>query len=201
MKKIVVGLVSAIALTTVGMAGAATSMGAPDQTFSNCVAGIYVNTSFGYSDVFASPSNYAATSVSKGAFAWDALIGYQFNPYLALETSYVSFGYATLHYAAGGNIKDSLSGIGVDAKGIYPVSAKVDLFGTAGVMLMHQSYDSTDSFDAFNAWTPDLGLGVDYNVTKNIAITGQDIYAFKNTNNNVPAANVLLAGISYKINI
>ncbi|MDP1574497.1 MAG: outer membrane beta-barrel protein [Coxiellaceae bacterium] len=201
MKKLVVGFVNAAALVAVGMVAPAMGMDAPEQTFSNCVAGPYVNAGLGYSDVFVNAANYAATSASKEAFAWDALIGYQFNPYIALEASYVSFGYATLYYAGVDNVKDSLSGFGIDAKGIYSVNTKVDVFATVGVMLMHQSYGGTNSFDAFNAWTPDLGLGIAYNVTKNAAITGQDIYTFKNTSNNVPAANVLLAGVSYKINI
>lgn len=199
MKKLVVGVVSVVALATVGMAAAAAttspvkSVDASAQTFSNTAAGVYANVGLGYGYISQNKET-GMSSVSNNTFAWNALVGYQFTPYVALETSFIDFGHATIQP---GDVKEKLYGFGIDAKGIYPVNNKVDVFGTAGVIRM----DASGNGDTVHAWTPSLGAGAAYHVMKNVDLTAQDVYAFKNGDKNIPAANALLAGVGYKFNI
>lgn len=203
MKKIIVSIASVAALATAGMAAAATnSMPAaqPQQAssfFHNSASGIYVNGGLGWGHVSGSAlSNVNITS--KNDLAWNAALGYQFNPYFALETSYIDFGRVKSTYQ-NQNITEKLHGFGIDAKGIYPVNQKINVFGTAGMMDMTDQASGAAS-GKNRAWTPTLGAGASYAVTKSIAVTGQDVYAFKKSGY-TPAANALLAGVSYKFNI
>ena len=205
MKKLVVGVVGAVALVTAGMAAAAATTSpvksvasAPEQTFSNSAAGFYVNAGLGWGHVAQSIQD--ASSVSRNALAWAGFAGYQFNPYVALETGFIDFGHATQTYDGIGSAKESLYGFDVDAKGIYPVSNKLDVFGTAGVIRMTDKATGIVS-GSTHAWTPDLGAGVAYHVMPTIDLTAQDVYAFKNSDKDIPAANAVLAGVSYKFNI
>lgn len=200
MKKLVVGIVSAAALATVGMAAAATSMNASEQTFSNSAAGIYAGAGLGYG--YVDQSAPTGTSVSKGSLSWDALFGYQFNPYVALEARYLDFGYATVKQAGFPNGKVDLYGLGADVKGILPVNNNLNVFGLAGILRMDGKvvYSGT-TMTKNHAWTPDLGVGAGYTVMKNTTLTVEDVYAFKNTTNSIPAANAVLAGATYKFSL
>lgn len=192
MKKWVIGIVSFSALTVMGVAVADTAMDASNETFTNTAAGLYVNSGLGWGYVFQNNEGYT----NRNGLSWDALIGYQFNPYVALEGSYISFGHANATTPIGGQT-ESVYGFGVDVKGIYPVSKKWDVFGTAGVILLEQSISGVGSGSS-SAWTPDLGLGADYSITRSIGLTMQDIFAFRNASQNVPAANAMILGMSYK---
>lgn len=170
------------------------------QYFINTTVGFYLGGSVGYGTVFARSTDYTGvTSVgSQGGFAWDAILGYQFNPYLALQANYTSFGYAALDTTQGVG-KVSLAGYGFDAKGMYPVNPKLDLFAQAGIMSMTTTLKNAGLSGGNTAWVPDVGLGVAYHLLTSLDATLKDIYAFRNGSNAIPAANAVLAGLNYKI--
>lgn len=195
MKKYLIG---SLLVASTAFAGGPDTV-SPNQPYTHGVAGPYVAGSIGYSDVFASASNYPnVTSTTESAFAWNILVGYQFTPNVALELSYLSFGHANLNTVSSGTGEAELSGMNVDLKGIYPINNRFDVFGTAGVMLVYQSLSGAGLSGSQNAWTPNLGVGMDYLVIDSLSLIVQDIFAFKNTNNNIPAANAILAGLGYK---
>jgi OOP family OmpA-OmpF porin len=216
MKKLVVSIVSAAALATAGMAAASTSTVAIDQNSGSSMgaAGIYVDGGLGIGTISAKGSTYAlpVNSLNTTYLAWNGDVGYQFNQYVAVEGGYTSFGHVKANFDNSNSLTTTLGGFGVDAKGILPINPKLSVFGKAGAIDMHESFDTasgevSSAKNTGNAWTADFGAGVAYNFTHQIAFTAQDIYALKtseNTNNgtaNIPAANAVLAGASYKFNI
>lgn len=223
MKNLVVSIVSAAALATAGMAAASTSTVAYDQNSgSTGAAGVFISGGLGVGTSGAKKSDYIKevgaepNSLTTTGFAWNANIGYQFNRYVALEGGYINFGNtkATYNGVNSGSITTNLGGFGLDAKGILPVSSKFDVFAKAGALDMHETMQGKNGITGKvtgSHWTPDFGAGVDYNVNHNVAVSVQDIYALKTSFNattdgvshsvNVPSANAVLAGLSYKFNI
>lgn len=237
MKKVVVNLVSAAALT-LGMAAATNGMAATSQNFSNHTssngAGIFVSGNLGYSNTDFNKSDFNLGGVGNGLpvtltkkhFAWNANLGYQFNKYFAIEGGYTSVPGATATYTAAANSYagtdtiSTMNGLGLDVKGILPVSKKFDVFAKAGAMRLSGKVTEVATIvpatrvTNFDAWTPMFGIGTDYNISKNIAVNVQDIYLLQanyNGYNNaynttthlqhIPATNMVLAGVSYKFNM
>jgi len=212
MNKVVVMFVSAAALATVGMAAASNSMAASDQSSSSNAAGVFISGSLGYgyagyrnTDFFGAP-----TKVEKGALAWNANLGYQFNQYAAIEGGYSQFGEGKSSIPNVDTMKTNLRGFGFDVKGIMPVSNQFDLFAKAGAVDMHESVTSKGAIISKltgSAWTPELGVGTAYNVNSNVALTLQDVYTFRTTFSRngakapIPYTNDVLAGLSYKFNV
>lgn len=222
MKKVVVGFVSAAALATIGMAAASNSMAASQPAFSNNNAtGVFVSGNLGYSTIDIQQSYYndpitgeMPTSFKADDLAWAANLGYQFNQYLALEAGYISFGQAKANTAINNTpvtASDTLGGFDANVKGIMPINSKFNVFAKFGVVNMHDDEDVSNNQASLNAhgdsWSPLLGAGAAYNINKNIALTVQDAYALKTTykkdgvNIDMPAANAVLAGMSFKFNL
>lgn len=224
MKKVLVGLVSAAALAsvTVGMAAATNSMNASsgNSFFNNSASGIFISGNLGYGSVTAENSDYGLTptSLNHDGLAWNVNLGYQFNPYFAVEVGYIAMPDVTANFAANIANKATLDGFAIDAKGILPINQKVDLFAKAGAIDMSQKQTvsvsgATADTVSGSAWTPELGLGADYNVTKNVAITLQDIYTmgaqYNGTDSQnlfsgtvtIPTTNSILVGASYKFSM
>lgn len=224
MKKVVVNIVSAAALT-LGMAAATNGMAATSQNFSNQTssngAGIFVSGNLGYGTIGNSASDYnttgqpAATSFNHDGLAWAANAGYQFNKYLAVEAGYISFGQskANTYNTSSQAVKatDTFGGFDAAVKGILPINNQFDVFAKAGAVDMHDDLDVTGAGTTTKAtghsWAPLLGIGTSYNINKNVALTAQDDYAFKTTykyqgqNTRMPSGNAILAGVSYKFNV
>lgn len=223
MKKLVVSMVSAAALATAGMAAANNGMAASDQSFSsgNNASGVFVSGDAGVGFVglkksdFNDPiTNAAPTQFQTHGFAWAANLGYQFNKYLALEAGYMTFGKTKVNTTIGGiaaNETDSFGGFDAAAKVIAPISSQFNLFAKAGAVDMHDDADLSVVGRTIRAhgstWVPMLGLGTSYNVSNNVALTVQDDYAFRTNYTHqgvktfMPAANDVLAGLSYKFNV
>ena len=224
MKKVIVSFVSATALASISMAmaGGMTSTVASDDQASNNPAGVYISGDLGYGSV----NNYfrstdftgaAPRSFKNGAFAWAANLGYQFNPYVALEAGYMTFGQAKVSVTptSGAGFTNTVSFGGFDGvvKGMLPIGNAFSLFAKAGAIDMHATGVLTHSAAGYtlggthahgNTWMPLAGAGAAYNVNSNVAVTVEDDYAFQTrfTQNNVrttmPGANDILAGVSYK---
>lgn len=224
MKKVVVGFVSAAALATISMAmaGGMTGTGASDnQAVSNSnVSGVYVSGDLGVGMVDYKKSDFndpitgaAPSSFKKYAFAWGANLGYQYNQYVAVELGYLSFGQAKSNTSYNGiplTVKSSFGGFDAVLKGILPVNSAFNLFAKAGAVDMHAHPSVSGPAAPFlttksqSTWMPLIGAGAAYNVNSNVALTVQDDYAFRTHGKNgfiMPAANDVLAGVSYKFNV
>lgn len=218
MKKVFVGLVSAIALASISltMAGEMTSTAASDDQSST--SGLFVSGNLGLGSIingykgsdFVRDHSY---SFRNYGFAWAANLGYMFNQYVGLEAGYQTFGLATATATrvAGGassSMTTTFGGFDGVVKGVLPVSNAFDLFAKVGTVDMHARTTGSIAnvaavVPSASTWMPLVGVGAAYNVNSNVAVTLQDDYAFKThfTSNSqkltMPAANDVLAGVSY----
>ncbi|MCH9643584.1 MAG: outer membrane beta-barrel protein [Gammaproteobacteria bacterium] len=201
MKKLTVSIIAATALVATGVSFA----GGPDHyRHSNNVAsvaptqrsGVYVNGGIGYGNI---TSKADSTVDSKKGFVWNGALGYQFNPYIAVEA-----GYLALPTVKFNDNSTEHSGVwNLLAKGMYPVMSNLDVFAKAGVGVTRDSYtaDGTTTSDTNHRIVPIVGGGADYYVTNNVAITGQVLYTFQNGSNgavNFPSSLNGLVGVTYK---
>lgn len=207
MKKSVVTLVAAVALTTMGMAAASTNgMAASNQTFPNGnSAGIFIGGNVGYGE-FDVSKDAGATSFSNTGFAWNGNLGYQFDRYFAVESGYTHFAKATESDNFGNSAKiNDIYGIDLLAKGILPINSQFNVFAKAGAMYLSAKPSvaiGNYSFvgDSTSRYVPEFGLGTAYYVTSNVAVSLQGITTLK-SNNNMPATYAAYAGLSYKFNV
>ncbi|GEM_PF-4168132 len=212
MKKLVVSVVGAVALTTAGMAAANHSMAASDQSFSsnNSARGVYVSGNVGAGFVGVKKSDYGSnvTKFRDYGFAWAANLGYQFNKYLALEAGYMNMGQSKATDSFFGTGTNTFGGFDAAVKGILPVSSQFDLYGKAGAIDMHDvaelSIDGTTMRAHKSIWVPMIGVGTAYNLTHSVALTVEDDYAFRANYKHdgfSPSVNSVLAGVIYKFNV
>ena len=210
MNKAFVALVGASALvaSTAGFAGGPSS--AVSTPVDNS-AGFYVNGNLGFgrygltsSDVNA--FNAAGFNVDRNSIAWSANVGYQFNPYIAVEAGYMQLPYARFTVpGATGHADIDTSAFTVDAKGIYPINEQFDVFAKAGLAVETQSLSgSVGPVVTSNSHQvlPLFGLGVDYNINQNWAVGVQDVATLKRGNitstSYYPATYTALVGVTYK---
>ncbi|MCX7121135.1 MAG: hypothetical protein NTZ67_05100 [Gammaproteobacteria bacterium] len=210
MKKVVVTLVGAVALVTVGMAAAATTtsnMAASNQTVypSGNNSGIFISGNAGYGE-FDVSRDVGATRFNNSGFAWNGNVGYQFSRYFAVETGYTHFA----NVSESNNIGDSANvsdiyGVDLLAKGILPINSQFNVFAKAGAMYLSATpsfgvgnYTFTDNV-AVTHYVPELGLGTAYYVSSNVSVSLQAITTFKT--DNMPATYAAYAGLGYKFNM
>lgn len=210
MNKAFVALVGASALvaSTAGFAGGpSTAVSAPVDNS----AGFYVNGNLGFGRYGLSSSdvnayNAVGFNVDRNSIAWSANVGYQFNPYIAVEAGYMQLPYARFTVpGVSGHADLDTSAFTVDAKGIYPINEQFDVFAKAGLAVETQSLSgSTGPVVASHNHQvlPLFGLGVDYNINQNWAVGVQGIATLKSggiTNASYyPATYTALAGVTYK---
>ena len=204
MKKLVVSVVGAVALTTAGMAAANHSMAASDQSFSsNSARGVYVGGNVGYGKFDQKNSGLPAKDLR--GFTWNADLGYQFNKYAALEAGYTQFHTIKVNTPAG-KVNNTLYGVSLLAKGILPVSEQFDLFAKAGAMDLYAKSTTGSTISRRARIVPAFGLGTSYHVTKNVSFDVQGIttLAMKGPHASsftMPATYAGYAGVSYKFNL
>jgi OOP family OmpA-OmpF porin len=122
--------------------------------------------------------------------AWRLAIGYQFNPYLAVEGGYVDFGRfkqeATITAPVSGSFSGDIEARGwfIDAVGTYPLGAKVSVLGRVGtVRSTTKTSFSTggglsgalaaagiDSSPSASEWNWRYGLGLQFDFTRSLAL-------------------------------
>ncbi len=206
MKKVVVSLVSAAALATItaGMAAPTKSTVASSDNqsfFAGKDAGVYVSGNIGYGYV---NNKNILPRKNRHGFAYSADLGYQFNPYLALELGYLhvnSFKVANTHF--------STAAIDLVAKGIYPINEQFNVFGKAGVARMEDDSSTTSNNvtvkTTYHKYVPVIGAGVSYNVNDNVSVSLQDVYTFESgkftvagASTRMAATNSVLVGATYK---
>jgi opacity protein-like surface antigen len=105
-------------------------------------------------------------------------VGYQFNPYLAVEMGYMRLLnqkgtfkrnlYKTITETSRQNAFD------VAAKGILPISDKFNVYGKVGIAYLTSTVDSNRKnlfFDiSEHKFAPEVGLGFTYNITNNMFV-------------------------------
>ena len=203
MKKLVVSFVSAAALASasIAMAGGMDNMAAPSQASNSNAAGIIISGNAGYGKVNYNASNLGVKSSALNGFAWNANLGYQFNPYVAIESGYTHFNDINV-----GPAKIDTYGVDLLAKGIYPINSQFNVFAKAGAMDIFSKAVNGNVTARRARVTPEFGVGTSYNMTHNLALTVQGIttLAMKGPHAGtftMPATYAAYAGLSYKFNV
>lgn len=145
--------------------------------------------------------NATSTAASKKSqhFAGRAALGYQFNPYVALEAGFDYLGnnkysgtFSELSSTYNYNAKTSAIAYDLAAKGILPLSmvsdslANANLFAKAGAALVGVKSSYTDSYAGTTTGvtkrkyniTPELGAGAGYNFDNGLGLNVSYTYIF-----------------------
>lgn len=139
--------------------------------------------------------------------AYKIQLGYQFNPYFAIEGGYVDLGKAT--YTAnfnGGSANASIkaSGINLAVLGMFPVSESLSLFGKLGVINAEAKTDLRATGLTASVSNTTLrtgaGLGLNYNLEKSIAarIEYEEFYKLGDTDGGTEQVSLWSAAILYR---
>lgn len=143
------------------------------------------------------------TQTSNGGLPYQAGGGYQFNQYVGLEGSYVR--YSDLPLYATSLVSKESDMIRIVAKGMVPVTDKVNIFGKAGAATVSpQIINDLDDGNTANEVTnnshdkvlPYIATGIGYGFNQDIGFTFQ--LAETPSGNGVPAMFSATAGFSYK---
>lgn len=119
--------------------------------------------------------------------------GYNFTPNIGLEAGYVNLGRFN---GPNGNLK--ADGLYLDAVGTVPLGYNISALGRVGVFEGRLRSDGTNFSDRDHGTNVKVGLGLQYDVTRNIAVrTEWERYRFDalNTTGN---ADLYSVGVNYK---
>ena len=155
---------------------------------SSNTAGWYAGINAGRSDVkfkdgglgavFTDQNLTTSSSIDKHDTAYSLDLGYQLNPYFALEGRYVDFGKFGFNSAVSAPAPDAIDGrfkahgFGVNAVGIVPLPEGFAVFGKAGVFRSKAELDANASATPVSGGTHsrtggDFGVGASYDITRN----------------------------------
>ena len=151
-------MVSALALSTSASAG-----------FFDLTLTPYVGVGLGKSQ--ADITCPAATSCDDKDTAYKLYGGLEVNEFMSMEFGYVDLGKSTYSGAVSG--KRDTRGMSVQLVGTYSLSPKFTLLGKGGFGILHTEVDGTvvasnSEADTDLEWS--LGLGAQYNFTKNVGM-------------------------------
>ncbi len=188
MKKLLLAMagVSALALSTVSLAGGLGSTTGPASA-----SGAYITAGLGYG--VTDLNKTAPHGLKDYGIAWLAGAGYQFNANLALEGGYINM--AHIKYRG---VSINPHALYLAGKGIIPVSQRWDIFAKAGAAYTSFSA-SAGGFTVTSGEhkiVPLFGIGTDYYLTNNLAITVQGLTTLKESG--FPATYMGTAGLTYK---
>jgi opacity protein-like surface antigen len=149
-------------------------------------------------------------TVDNSGTGWNGSMGYKFMPYVAVEGGYTRYANTRLQNSAGTTAADdSHYAVDIAAKGILPIyTSGFELFAKVGVVRISSSIGSVDAAASavdsltFNtngqsAMGLYLGGGVDYAVTKSLAINTQ--YARANGNSSTGNMDLVSIGLSFTL--
>ncbi len=139
-------------------------------------------------------------SHSQNGFGWNILAGYKFIPYVGVEMGYTNYADSNVTFVDSSTGHLSFYSYDIAAKGILPLQdSGFDLFAKLGVAHSHvsASNSSTYSFSkshgsATNAF---YGVGVDYNLTSNVAANIQ--WQRARGNSNTGSLDLASAGMTF----
>lgn len=89
-----------------------------------------------------------------------AAVGYQFNPFFALEAEYVDFG-----NFGEDEVEGKLKGFGLSAVGRLPLTDSFGIYGKAGAFASAFDVDAFNESETYDEVSPFVGAGVDFRVT------------------------------------
>jgi OOP family OmpA-OmpF porin len=153
-----------------------------------------------------------SSSLDKSDVAYKIQLGYQFNPYVAIEGGYVDLGKSGYSASVTGAAVQSdvkASGLAIAALGILPINESFSLFGKLGLINAAVEIEATASAGGSSASSSisatkikgNWGLGAAYNVNKQLALRVEYERFMKlgdaNSTGEVDV-NLLSAGIAFK---
>lgn len=89
-----------------------------------------------------------------------AAVGYQFNPFFALEAEYIDFG-----NFGEDEVEGKLKGFGLSAVGRLPLTDSFGVYGKAGAFASAFDVDAFNESETYDEVSPFVGAGVDFRVT------------------------------------
>lgn len=92
-----------------------------------------------------------------------AALGYQFNPFLALEAEYIDFG-----NFGEDDVEGKLKGVGLSAIGRLPLTDSFGVYGKVGAFASAFDVDAFDEDETYDEVSPFVGAGVDFRVTRQL---------------------------------
>ncbi len=121
----------------------------------------------------------AGATEDRSSTGYKVLVGYQFNPNLAIEGAFQNLGKYTFS-AAGSSAVLKNQGVSVAAVGFLPVATDFSLIGKAGIVMSRfKGSASAPGFSLTDSETKSslmLGFGAEYNLTSAVAIRGEYEY-------------------------
>ncbi|GIU44040.1 porin [Shewanella sairae] len=110
-------------------------------------------------------------------FAWNALVGYQLNKYLAFEAGWQDLGATDDTHMWGGldgSQKIDVDGFTLGAVGTLPLSEKWFLTGEAGAYQYHLAHQmNANKYVSATDTAAYFGAGIGYNITDSLAISAK----------------------------
>lgn len=92
-----------------------------------------------------------------------AALGYQFNPFFALEAEYIDFGnFGT------DDVEGKLKGAGLSAVGRLPLTDSFGVYGKVGAFASAFDVDAFDESETYDEVSPFVVAGVDFRVTRQL---------------------------------
>ena len=92
-----------------------------------------------------------------------AALGYQFNPFFALEAEYIDFG-----NFGEDDVEGKLKGAGLSAIGRLPLTDSVGVYGKVGAFASAFDVEAFDEDETYDEVSPFVGAGVDFRVTQHL---------------------------------
>lgn len=148
----------------------------------------YATGTFGYGKTDLKGSNITQNT----GFLWNAAGGYRFNKYLAAEGGYLSLPNVKVNH-----FRVKPKAFYGALKGIYPVNQEFDVFGKIGVARTSISSEAANvSRLSKHKLIPLFGIGGDYKIGSNLAITVQGLTTLK-AGHSFPSSYGGLIGLTY----
>lgn len=185
-------------------------------------SGVYITGQLGYADTNLdnktnftdtnfTPNNSSDTNLSNNGFAGRLAIGYQFNPYLAIETGYLQLGSTAVNGTVEKQplkLKLRENAFDLVGKGIYPICDNFNIYAKAGIAYLTTKVSAHTDATITSAsnlpgnnlnkdtLAPEVGVGLSYNLASNIAVdtSWTHIQTLNNRQGNVDFAAV---GLNY----
>lgn len=154
-----------------------------------------------------------AVSSDSSSFGFTEYGGYRFNQNFAVQASFTDLGKydftATRPAATPATGKVTINGFGLAAVGTIPLANDFSVFGKVGAFF--STLNASTSINLFGAGTttgnkerkvvPNIGIGLDYNITNNIVLRGEvERFQGMGTNSRTIRTdlNLFSAGVYYK---
>lgn len=121
-------------------------------------------------------------SIDRSDTIFDAVVGYKFNAYISAEVGYLDLGDYSAKVDAQNKARASVSGATISALWSYPFDEKFSVFARTGLMIAKTStkirYINSDDavvreHESRSDVVPVLGVGANYNLTKNWQLTAE----------------------------